>query len=381
MFAPEPGIVRYGAESLSDVLPSVLSSLGVRSEPNPLGLTPTSSTVVLLIDGLGWNLLRSHADDAPFLNSLTGRSLTAGFPTTTAASIASLGTGLPPGEHGLTGYTSRLPELTEPIGWLTWQGAYSGQNLLDMVEPEQVQPIPTALERAEAAGLAVSVVSARAFQGSGLTRAVLRGGRYIGSFTAAETAARVAEVTRSRQPSLVYCYNSELDLVGHGNGVSSDAWRMQLILIDRAVELLADRLPAGTRLLVTADHGMVDVPDEAKIDYDAEPSLSDGVSLIAGEARARYLHVEPDKLDRVRQNWIDRLGSQFSVWRRDEVIEAGWFGPSVSAAARERIGELIVIARGDGAVVRRRAEQRLAALIGQHGAVTADELLVPLLQR
>ncbi|HEX2905096.1 MAG TPA: nucleotide pyrophosphatase/phosphodiesterase family protein [Jatrophihabitans sp.] len=381
MTAPEPGLVRYGDASLSDLLPSVLASLGVAAEPNPLALDPCTSAVVLLVDGLGWNLLRAHPDQAPFLSGLAGRSLTAGFPTTTAASIASLGTGLPPGEHGLTSYTSRLPELSEPIGWLSWQGAYSGNNLLETVSPEQLQPRPTALQRAQAAGIEVCVVSARAFEGSGLTRAVLRGGRYVGVLTPAEMAAEVAVAAAGPQPNLTYCYLSELDLVGHGNGVGSDAWRVQLGLIDRTVELLAARLPHRTRLLITADHGMVDVLPQDTVDYDAEPALSHGVRLIAGEARARYLHADPADLARVRQTWLERLGPQFEVWTREQVIDAGWFGPTVSPQVRERIGDLIVLATGRGAIVRGRAEKRLSQLVGQHGSTTEDELLVPLLQR
>lgn len=377
MTVPASGLVRYGEATLSDVVPSVLSSHGLTG-PNPLDLSPTDRTVILLIDGLGWNLLQAHAEDAPFMSSLAGRSLTAGFPTTTAASLASLGTGLPSGQHGITGYTSRLPELAEPINWLAWQGSYSGKNMLDVVAPEQAQPHETAFERGVRAGLNVTVASAHQFRTSGLTRAIWRGAEYRPTYTAADTATVVAATMA--KPGLVYCYNSELDLIGHGRGCGSETWRLQLTLIDRAVELLAERLPTGTRLLVTGDHGMVDVPDPAKIDYDSEPILSAGVALIAGEARARYLHVAPEDLDRVRQNWIDRLGPTFAVVTRDEAIERGWFCPDVTPTARERIGDLLVLALGDGAVVRRRAEQRLARLTGHHGSLTPDELLVPLLQ-
>jgi len=374
---PPAGVVRYGEATLSDLLPSALAAL-TGTGPNPLELPAARTVVVLLIDGLGWNLLQRHRAAAPFLAGLTGQPLTAGFPTTTAASLASLGTGLPTGRHGVTGYTSRLPELTEPINWLGWQGATSGSKLIDQLVPERVQPHPTVLERAESAGLNVSVVSAAMFEGSGLTRAVLRGGRYRPSLTAADTAVEVAEAAAAG--GLIYCYNPDLDLIGHVRGCRSPHWPVQLRLIDRAVELLAERLPAGTQLLVTADHGMVDVPETAKIDFDADPQLAAGVSMIAGEARTRYLHVEPGCLDQVRRNWTERLGPDFAVLTRDEVVERGWYGPRVDPAVAERIGDLVVLALAGGAVVRRRTEPRLSALIGQHGALTEDELLVPLLR-
>jgi predicted AlkP superfamily pyrophosphatase or phosphodiesterase len=367
--------------SLSDVLPSALAALGVQDEPNALGLDPAECLVVLLVDGLGWNLLRRHAEHAPFLAGLSGRALTAGFPTTTVASIASLGTGLPTGEHGLTSYTSRVDGLDEPVNWLRWETAQSGSDLRALLRPEDLQPRPTAFERAELAGVAVSVVSSYAFRGSGLTRAVLRGGTYVPVFTAADTVTAVAAAVRGPRPSLVYCYNGDLDLIGHGHGCGSEAWQVQLTLIDRAVELLAERLPPATRLLVTGDHGMIDVPEQAKIDYDEDPLLSADVEVIAGEGRVRYLHVAAGRLEQVGDRWREKVGDRMTVLTRDDAVGRGWFGPTVTPTAYRRIGDLVVVSTTDAAVVRRKAEPLLSRLRGHHGALTDDELLVPLLQR
>jgi len=375
---PAAGAVQYGQSSLPDVLPSALAALGVPGEPNVLGIEPAGCIVVLLVDGLGWQLLREHASVAPFLSSLAARPLTAGFPTTTAVSVTSLGTGVPPGQHGITGYNTRADGLSEPANWLTWRGARSGVDLLGDQPPEQIQPVATAFERAEQAGVSATVVSAPAFKASGLTRAALRGARYLRAFTAADSGTQVAATARSRG-GLIYCYNSELDLIGHVYGCRSDAWRAQLQLIDRGVELLAGRLPAGARLLVTADHGMVDVPEESKIDYDSEPLLQDGIELLAGEARVRYLHVAPCALEAVRSRWLETVGDRMAVLTRDEAIGHGWFGSSVSEAARGRIGDLVAVSVSELAVVRRKAESRNSTLIGHHGALTDAELLVPLL--
>jgi predicted AlkP superfamily pyrophosphatase or phosphodiesterase len=378
--APAAGGLRYGQSSLADLLPSVLAALGVAGEANLLSIEPADCIVVLLVDGLGWELLRAHASQAPFLSNLAARPLTAGFPTTTAVSVTSLGTGVPPGQHGITGYSTRADGLGEPANWLTWRGARSGVDLLGDQPPEQIQPVATSFERAERAGVNASVVSAPAFRDSGLTRAALRGGSYLPAFTAADTAAEVGATARSRG-GLIYCYNSELDLIGHVRGCRSDAWLAQLHLIDRAAELLFDRLPSHARLLVTADHGMLDVPESAKIDYDSEPLLSDGVELVAGEPRVRYLHVAPGQLDAVRSRWAELLGDRMAILTRDEAIGRGWFGPMVSDAARSRIGDLIAVSVSDVAVVRRKAESRNSTLVGHHGALTDAELLVPLLTR
>ena len=143
--------------------------------------------------------------------------------------------------------------------------------------------------------------------------------------------------------------------------------------------MLSDRLPPRTRLLVTGDHGMLDVPEEAKIDYDSEPVLNEGVEILAGEPRMRYLHVAQGELDAVRARGTEALGDRIELVTRDDAISRGWFGPVVTEQARGRIGDLLALAVSDSAVVRRKVESRTSALIGHHGAITDAEMLVPLL--
>jgi hypothetical protein len=380
LISPALPVVRYGECALADVMPSALAALGVAGNPNPLELAETPRLVVLLVDGLGWPRLTRNSAAAPFLTSLGGRSLTAGFPTTTVTSLASLGTGLPPGAHGLTGYTSYLADVDTTINWLAWRPASGGESMIGAVVPEVVQPEPTVFERAEAAGVTVSVVTASSFGGSGLTRAVLRGGRFDGTVSGGDLISRVAAASRAGNRSLVYGYVSEMDLVGHVRGPDSEAWLAQLTMLDRFVEQLADALPVDASLLVTADHGMTTIPDEDKVDFDDCPTLRDGVLVLAGEPRARYVHALPGAHADVHAAWQATLGERMWVLRRDEAITAGLFGPTVTAAAKARIGDVVAISHSTTAVVRRAAESRLSALPGQHGALTDDDLLVPLLR-
>ena len=371
--------VRYGEASLSDVMPSALAALGVPGETNVLGLPDGPRIVVLLVDGMGAELLRRHPDEAPYLSSLKTSTLTVGFPSTTVTSLSSLGTGLPPGAHGLTGYSSYVEEVGAAVNWLAWRPVGEGGDLRDRLVPETMQPQPTVFERAADAGIAVTVASAAQFDGSGLTRAVLRGGRYAGAVTPGDVIAQAAAGADRGNRSLVYCYTGDLDLIGHVRGASSDAWLSQLALVDAFAEELAGKLPPDATLVVTADHGMVTVSDEAKVDYDDSAELQEGVTALAGAPRCRYVHPRPGAAAEVLGRWRARLGDRMWVVTRDEAIAAGWFGPYVSTTARSRIGDVIAVARGDVAVVRRRSESMLSSLPGQHGALTDDELLVPLL--
>lgn len=369
----------YGSGALSDVGPSILAALGISEEPNSLGLNEFARACLFVVDGLGWVQLQRHGDVAPFLSSLAGRPLTAGFPSTTVSSLTSLGTGSTSGEHGLTGYTSYDESVDSVINWLAWRSVGPNEDLRDRLVPEVVQPQPTVWERAAAAGIATTVCTFDNFADSGLTRAALRGGRWGGTLAEGDAVARASTAIQRGHRSLVYVYVSALDLVGHMRGPDTDSWRAQLGIVDRIAEQLAAQLPAEGELLVTADHGMVAVPDDAKVDVDAEPSLQDGVIAIAGEPRVRYVHTRPGATDDVLDAWRTRLGETWLVLSRDDAIATGLFGPVVADGAKRRIGDVVAISLSDGGVVERRKLPRLAAMPGQHGSVTDEELLVPLL--
>ena len=370
----------YGQGALADVGPSLLAALGVPGEHNGLNLAETARACLLLVDGLGFVQLQRHADAAPFLASMTSRSIDAGFPATTVTSLSSLGTGLPSGQHGLTGYSSYDDAVGAVINWLAWRSVGPGDDLRDRLVPEVVQPRPTVWERAEDAGIATSICTYDNFNGSGLTRAVLRGGRWAGTLAEGDAVARAADAAQLGHRSLVYVYVSALDLVGHMRGPDTDAWRAQLGLVDRIAEQLATRLPADATLFVTADHGMVLVPEEAKVDFDATPALQDGVVALAGEPRARYVHTRPGASADVEAAWRATLDDSWLVLSRDDAIGLGLFGPTIDPDARRRIGDVIALSRDNGGVVERRKLPRLSAMPGQHGSVTDEELLVPLLQ-
>lgn len=372
----EPLLPEYGRRSLAEVLPALLAALGVPGPAPALAVPPARAAALLLVDGLGSELLRRHAADAPFLASLPDLGpLTVGFPSSTSISLASLGTGVPPGAHGLLGIVLRADgQLLDTLRW-TAQGGRD--DLRERLVPEEVQPVPTALERAAADGVGVTVVSLSEFDGSGLTRATLRGGRYQGTYAMGDLAAGVLAATAGPGRQLCYAYHRDLDLLGHVHGPGSLPWRLQLAQVDRLAQIVADRLPADALLAITGDHGMVAV--DRRHDVDTDEALSAGVDAAAGDPRARHLHVRPGALDDVLATWTEVLGDGAWVVPGEQAVADGWFGLPVAPHARDRIGDVVVAARGGTAVIRSRAERVLSRMPGQHGSLTADEQLVPLL--
>jgi hypothetical protein len=370
----EPVIPAYGSDTLIDLMPSIGAHLGVPGcHDDVLGLPAAERFVVVLVDGLGWNLLRRNARDVPYLASLLGdgRAITVGVPSTTATSLASLGTGLVPGQHGIVGYTSRVPSTGEILNALTWES--------DLVA-RAYQPKPTIFERAAAAGVATTSVGLQRFQYTGLTDAALRGAEFVpyAESSPAELRIRLTVASAERGTrSIVYAYERELDHCGHGHGCSSPSWREELIAMDAHCQQLREALPSDVRMVITADHGMIDIPASHRIIAEDEQQLMAGVSALAGEPRFRHLYVDHDRPSRVADRWRDRLGSRAWVLTRAEAIEQGWFG-TVDSELLERYGHVLVAMHEDWAVMTRQLPQELT-LIGMHGSLTQAEMLVPML--
>lgn len=365
--AVRPSAPNYGSGALADLPTSVLATLGVPGAANVLALPELPRVCVLIIDGLGWELLRAHPEEAPFLRGLPGGPLTAGFPATTVASLGSLATGLPPGGHGLVGIQFALPGSGRLLNCLRWD---------DSVDPRTAQPATTAYERAAAAGVRVGYVASRSYQGTGFNIAITRGADHRPADSLGQLVAQAEVALREGDRSYVTVYHPDLDSTGHIFGSRSAHWRHQLRFVDMLAERVAEVLPPGSAMHVTADHGMVDPGDRVDVDQTAE--LRAGVALLGGEPRARHVYAAPGAAPDVLAAWRALLGDRAWVYSRDEAVEAGWFGP-VSPALLPRIGDVVAVPSGDLAIIAGEREPVISRLVGMHGSLISAEQLVPLL--
>lgn len=335
-------------------------------------LPRAESAVLVVIDGLGAISLRAHAGHARALTGgITKRDVAHSvFPSTTAAALTSIVTGVWPGEHGLVGYRvldpSRDVLVNQLSGWET-----------DGLDPLTWQPAPTIFERAAGMGHASFAVGVAAYARSGFTRATLRGAEFVAARTPADRVGTAYELAQRHPGSLVYCYLPEVDKAGHKHGVDSAEWVTALENIDAAISV---RVPPGVGVLVTSDHGMVDVPTNRQIVLEEEHL--DGIRHVGGEPRMLHAYLEPDaEADAVLARLRTDLEGAADVITRDEAIGLGLFGPKVTAAAASRIGDLLAVARGMAAVYDgTAADQRGRGMVGQHGALTPEERQVPLIR-
>lgn len=359
------------ARSLTGVLPQLIAALDGAGD----WFAPVSSAIVVVVDGLGTRNLAARGGHARFLTARATKNAVVRtvFPSTTAAALTSLLTGTWPGEHGIVGYRARIPGTdlvpNQLHGWET-----------DGLDPHAWQRAEPLLEREAARGRPCFVVSRRDYVGSGFTTAILRGSTFVSAADFGERAVLAADLAARHPGALVYLYAPDLDAVGHRHGWESDEWSTALEGVDAAIATLAKELAPGTGAVVTADHGMVDVPRHRQILLADGDDLVEGVRLIGGEPRMLHLYAEDDATERLRDAWRAAEASRSWVMTRDEAIGAGLFGPVVDESVRPRIGDVVVAARAAVAYYDDRlADKGPQRMVGQHGSLTDEERIVPLI--
>ena len=349
----------HGGRCVSSVVPAVLS--GWSNAIVPQDVVDAKAVVLLVIDGLGWHQLERYAAEVPTLAAAPRECITTVAPSTTATALTSITTGTAPGEHGVVGYRVRTAAgVLNCLRWSAGAGDVSGA-----VPPQDFQPIEPFL------GTAPPVVTRAEFLGTGFTDAHLRGGRWHGWYTPFTMVSRIVEQVHSGE-RFVYGYYDGLDKVGHVHGLDGH-YLAELQFVGLLVERLAAELPERTVLLVTADHGMVEIGDRL---VPVAPEALACTASTSGEARFMWLHArqgaEVDLLAAAEVH--SDVGWVVGV---EQVLDEQWFGPVVRHEARLRLGDVALIAREPVAFTEP-GSPASPWLVGRHGGLTAEEMHVPL---
>lgn len=357
--------------NLSEITPAIFGSFGLSQYEMRLGSSISGREVLLLIDGLGAHAIDDYPELIPNISS--GKSfgdVTTAFPSTTSVSLATLMTGALPNEHGMLGYTVRVPNSSgRVLNALKWD---------ERVDPEIWQPKETFFEIGARNGINVSHVAAKRYEGTGFTRAVFRGAKYRGANLYPDLVNETIEAL-SKTPAFVYLYVNDLDVAGHVAGYGSEKWLETLKMIDNLVGQLRARLPVGTRIWITGDHGMLNAGEKIVIGRDN--LLMTEVATIAGEPRARHIYLaRPEIKAEIAELWRSELDEKFTVHTRESAIAANLFGKPMPTNFAERVGDLVVIAKRNQLLIDPAREKLESAMVGHHGGLTDIETVVPLLQ-
>ena len=359
-----------GALRLTGVVPELIAALAGSSDR----FAPARSAIVCVVDGLGAHNLRARAGHARYLTAAMSKRDVARtvFPSTTAAALTSLLTGTEPGIHGIVGYRALVPDTGEVLnqlrGWDTHGLPVSWQRAAPLFGREADAGRPTFF------------VSKPEYTGTGFTEATMRGAAAVPAEDFVDRVDLAVDLATRHAGALIYLYTPELDGIGHRRGWESDEWTVGLEDVDAALARLGRALPVGVGAVVTADHGMVDVPRHRHRLLGEGSPLIERVAQIGGEPRMLHLYTDPGAAGVVAEAWRAAESSHAWILTRDEAVASGLFG-EVDPAVLPRIGDVLIAARGATAYYDDRDPERTGQqMVGQHGSLTDAERIVPLIR-
>jgi len=320
-------------------------------------------TIVLVLDGLGWEQFDARRSLMPTLDAMDGRSITTVCPSTTATALTSITTGLPPGEHGVMGYRMAIGrDVLNVLRWTTHRG-----DARQSIPPRSIQSHdPFGSQRPP-------IVVRAEFQHSGFTAAHLHNTRMVGYRMPSTLAIEVARLARGGEP-FIYVYYDGIDKVAHEYGLG-EHYEAELVAVEWMIQYLVDVLPPRSALVITADHGHIDVGDNSVRPH---PEVMSAVDFQSGEARFRWLHALPGASNELLGAAQEHHSDIAWVLSRQECIEQGWFGPTVTPAAASRLGDVAIVPF-EPVAFEEPTDTGPYDLIGRHGSMTSPEVMVPLL--
>jgi hypothetical protein len=359
----QPLLPDYGGACVTNVVPALLEPLADPPVWMPPGVAEADQIVLLVLDGLGWNQLRARSHLAPTLSAMAGGPITTVAPSTTSTALTSIATGMTPGEHGIIGY--RLDVAGDVLNVLRW--SVGNRDVRTTIAPESIQRAEPFL------GHRPAIVTRAEFRNSGFTLAHLDGTRFCGYRVTSTLVAETRRLLRENEP-FVYCYYEGIDKVAHEYGLG-EVYDEELVAVDRLVGDLQAVMPPGAALVITADHGQLDVGDRlVRLNSDVMVHTS----RQSGEGRFRWLHARPGRAEALLEAATHHHADGAWITTREQAVADGWFGPKVTEAARGRMGDVALVAR-DAIAFHDPDDTGPYVLIGRHGSLTPDEMLVPLL--
>ncbi|MEZ5380917.1 MAG: alkaline phosphatase family protein [Microthrixaceae bacterium] len=357
-----PLLPDYGGACLTGVVPTLLDPSGEVPEWMPQELVGAHQVVLLVLDGLGWDQLEDRLDLAPTLASLPRTRITTVCPTTTSTALTSITTGLAPGSHGVIGYRVAVRrQVLNVLRWSTPRG-----DARESIVPTEIQPNgafgserPPVITRAE-------------FIATGFTEAHLQPVRFEGYRMPSTMVVEIRHALKRGEP-FVYAYYDGIDKVAHEYGLG-DHYDAELMAVDQMVRAIAAQLPRGAALVVTADHGQVDVGDNT---ISPARDVMNMVDFQSGEGRFRWLHAKAGATAELAALCAERYGDVAWVVTRDQTIDEGWWGPELIDRAAALLGDVALVAREPVAFLDP-ADTGPFVLQSRHGSLTSAEMMVPL---
>lgn len=338
--------------------------------------------VFLLLDGFGMNFVDTLPEDS-YVRRNTALSICSTLPTSTGPNLMALATGRWPGTHGNLGWDVHIPRLGERIQPLPWRVTRTGQ------APHDVGFSPMELLFAPMipfGNLGSFTFIVKDDLAATTTTQMYGQLRTLGYSTEEDPITQIAEsvlgeISSAPGRSFTYVYWTDVDSCAHAYGETHPITRSAVRQAAALVEGLGNALNGKARLIVTADHGHLDSPDDVWTTLTPSAPLSQHLTCVpAGEPRTIFFHTKPGSAEPFQDLFDAGLGDRFTLLRSESAIELGLFGPAelITDSARARMGDFFALSRGRWCLYASDSEDEVT-LQSMHGGITTAESIVPLI--
>lgn len=337
------------------------------------------TVVLLVIDGLGYDhLLRVLP--AGNLTQHCSAAITSVCPSTTASAVPTFLTGVPPQQHGFTGWFSYFAELGAVLAVLPYRTRLGYMPVdASVVSPADLSGVRPLFARLP---LTAESVMPDWIAGSTFNRAFCAGCGVRAYKNLAGLFKTIVQATKHRERSkFVYAYWPGFDALAHQHGVDSPEASAHLAEIDRRIgSLLTTLRGSDSLLLVTADHGFVDTRPQTTLSINQHPQLAELLMApLCGEPRLAYCYVHPRNQQAFERYVSTHLSSQVELYPSQQLIDEGWFGlGEPHPQLVQRVGHFALLAKDDHKIVHQMPGEAPLQQIGVHGGLSRQEMLVPL---
>ncbi|HLL91152.1 MAG TPA: alkaline phosphatase family protein [Tepidisphaeraceae bacterium] len=340
---------------------------------------PTDHLIFILIDGLGMNLVE-RLPASTFLATSLRRELRATCPSTTACALTTVATASYPNRHGVTGWFTHLPEFGLTATTLPLVERYSGRPLAERgISVGQVLPVPSVLPRMthEPATFTPAYITNTPYNN------YARGGTPGVGYHAIPEAVDglIRRVRSADRPTYTHLYLHDVDTRCHHVGTDHESVIALVLSIDRELARLHEATAGRATVVVTADHGLIDVPEDQQVLLRAGDPLLEVLAVPpTGDARMPVFHVRDGRHEAFADQFRQRFGDRMALVETAEAEREGFFGPgSISAMVRGRFGDYVAFPFRPATLAYHPPDKALGKLyLAVHAGLSPVEMRIPM---
>lgn len=370
--------VNYQDNNIVNLMSSISKHFNKKHSYNELSYfkegLDADNVILIVIDGLGFEFLSSQKN--LFIKKHLKQKLQVPFIPTTACSNMTFLTGYPPAQHGVVGWKMFLKETGSIFKLYPFLEASSNQSLKDKLPFDKVLKSKSFTTDLNCKTHRINFYKiAKSYFDITFSKKDSSGYKKITSIKN-----KVKKIIKNNKKNFIHIYFYEYDKAAHNFGYKSKEAKEVLKEIDEEIKKISQTIGEDTKIIVTADHGFLDIKKKNNIYLSKAPELYDCLRTpLFGDSRVVYCNVKPFKTKEFEQILQAKFKDKLDFFKSEDLVKKGVFGKNPCKELYERVGDYTLILKEDYALYDDLSLLKNNVFKGKHGGVSDREFFVPLI--